>query len=221
MILADEITCEIATQDAVKADLINCSTSLIDSAKGVELLFIGLGAIAALVAAIFAARAFKNAQKQLKLGEAQHRYPLLREILDSLRLIFRHDPASLDSADQLRELTNEANYLMRMWVVFYPKLQNGRVFDRLFHEIGAYFDYLHMARLHVRNYQPNLLKRAKCQKMIQECQTEMAHIEDEMTAILLGLHGHLTSDHQARDDFERMISRINTMGVQLRELQYL
>lgn len=220
MILADAITCQIATPEAVKVDLINCSTSLIDSAKGVELMWIAIGAIAAFLASMFAARAFWNAQKQLKLAEAQHRYPLLREILDAMRPVFEHEPDSLDSQSRLRELTGEANYLLRMWIVFYPQLHGGRVFERFFNSICAYFDYSHMAAIHVREYTASPVSRAKCRIKITECRTEMVSIEDSLTSIFLGLHGNLIKSEKARNELEQMIARLDEMSMELRELQY-
>ncbi|MGP9781845.1 hypothetical protein ACT3UQ_05220 [Glutamicibacter sp. AOP12-B1-11] len=148
MILADEITCEIADPNAAKIDLINCSTSLIDSAKGLELMWIAVGAIGAfgaMLITIFMARyawkAWKSSQEQVQIAKDQmkqsqkiaiesQRIPSTAEFTRALYTVARHlnfwDVTKEDFDTASRELGASSD----KWQLLYGDVfRDGMLFD--------------------------------------------------------------------------------------------
>ncbi|WP_440102411.1 hypothetical protein [Glutamicibacter mishrai] len=153
MILADEITCEVADANAVKIDLIDCSTSLIDSAKGVELMWIAIGAIGAfgaMVITIFMARyawkAWNAAQKQNESTEKQiqltrdlfieaQRVPAVTDYINDLRRLCLYVD-ELDSAQQTKLSASLEHDAVR-WMLTYPTTLERRSLEIISIRIGT------------------------------------------------------------------------------------
>lgn len=132
MILADSITCQVATPNAVKVELINCSTSLIDSAKGVELMWIAIGAIGAfgamlitLVMARYAWKAWNTAQQQLEatkdIALAEKRQAAMPDLLQKLRSLRESFSAGM-SQKQIDGLAQDAYLAADIWAATYPAI---------------------------------------------------------------------------------------------------
>ncbi|PRB78257.1 hypothetical protein CQ012_02390 [Arthrobacter sp. MYb214] len=140
MILADEITCQIADPNAAKVELINCSTSLIDSAKGLELMWIAIGAIGAfgaMLITIFVARyawkAWRTANDQIDLTRTiaveQQRLPALTEFLTALHALVAVDSKVVDEA-KLRSAASEARFKAEIWAISYDQLFRAGSLDK-------------------------------------------------------------------------------------------
>lgn len=132
MILADEITCKVATPDAVKVDLIDCSTSLIDSAKGVELMWIAIGAIGAfgaMVITIFMARyawkAWNTSRMQLvatlDIALADKRLKAVPEFINSVRSL-ADSYGQGKTLEEVIELEESAYLAGELWALTYPAI---------------------------------------------------------------------------------------------------
>lgn len=131
MILADEITCQIADPNAAKVELINCSTSLIGSAKGLELMWIAIGAIGAfgaMLITIFMARyawkAWVTSREQLE--HMRRESSLLRRqpaLVDFLRILRSYYHEAADSPGGLVSPSKEeVNFAADIWLLSYPIL---------------------------------------------------------------------------------------------------
>jgi len=145
MIRADEIICQIADPNAVKVELIDCSTSLIDSAKGLELMWLAVGSIGAffaMVITIFMARyawkAWNTSQDQLELTREialeQQRLPALAEFIKALRLLVFVD-TSKDDVQTARALAREASLHAELWTISYKKIFDSNVVPKIITEI--------------------------------------------------------------------------------------
>lgn len=149
MILADEISCTVATPNAVKVELIDCTTSLIDSAKGVELMWIAIGAIGAFGAMIitlfmarFAWKAWKTSREQLTLTRTiaieQQRLPALTEFLEALHAVVAVDTSVVEEK-KLRSLASEARFKADIWSISYDRIFTsktlGNVISHLENEV--------------------------------------------------------------------------------------
>lgn len=99
MILADAITCRVPTPDAIKIETLTCSSGIMDTAVGVEILIMWLSLVTSSGMAIFAFLAWKNAQAQLRdLQSARRRdeiraatHDLIRAVHDLRRFAFATD----------------------------------------------------------------------------------------------------------------------------------
>lgn len=66
MLLADAITCRVPTPDAIKIESLTCSSSIMDTVDGVEILIMWLSLFVSAGMALFAFLAWNNAQTQLR-----------------------------------------------------------------------------------------------------------------------------------------------------------
>ncbi|GAA1893731.1 hypothetical protein GCM10009715_43630 [Paeniglutamicibacter psychrophenolicus] len=126
MISADAITCHIATPNAVKLELINCTTNLMDTAKGVELFWMMVSALGAVLAAIFAGVAWRTAKKQLKdLHDTRRRDEKRAATVNFVRVIHNLRRYSQDwkyDIGEARSAAGQEQVLFRMVI--------GREIDR-------------------------------------------------------------------------------------------
>lgn len=148
MILADKITCKVATPNAVKVDLIDCSTSLIDSAKGVELMWIAIGAIGAfgaMIITIFMARyawkAWQAAQEQVQTAKEQmkqaqqiaiesQRIPSTAAFTRALYAISRHLNFWDVSEEEFEMASRELGTASDNWQLLYGDVfRDGMLYD--------------------------------------------------------------------------------------------
>jgi len=141
MIRADEITCQIADPNAVKVELIDCSTSLIDSAKGLELMWLAVGSIGAFLAMVitifmahFAWKAWNTSESQLKLTREisleQQRLPALTDFVKALRSLSFIDTSKHTPRDS-GEFAREAQFMAEIWAISYPRIFDSGVLGKI------------------------------------------------------------------------------------------
>lgn len=148
MILADEITCEIADPNAAKVELINCSTSLMDSAKGIELIWIAaaaIGSIGAMIVTLFMARyawkAWQSSQEQIQIARDQMvqnqeiaveslRIPSTIEFTRTLGSISGHLNFWSVSREEFTRLIKQLDATFSQWELFHVDVfRDGRMSD--------------------------------------------------------------------------------------------
>lgn len=170
MILADPINCTIPSMDAlkIKGQEITCTTSLIDSAKGVELIWIAIGAIGAfgamfitLFMARYAWKAWNTAQDQLELTREisleQQRLPALADFIKALRLLVFVD-TSASTEKEARKLAREASLHAELWTISYKKIFDSGVIQSIIAglENDVIWCYRVMAEEHESNQIPGM-----------------------------------------------------------------
>lgn len=134
MITADTIKCNIPTLDAVniQGQELSCTTSLIASAKEIELMWIAIGAIGAfgsLIVTIFMARyawkAWNTAKKQLEHSENEavlnRRQMALIDFLRILRRYF-YDSETSDGGSLSEPSVEDVRFASEVWLLSYPAL---------------------------------------------------------------------------------------------------
>lgn len=137
MILADPINCTIPSMDALKTkgQEITCTTSLIDSAKGVELMWIAIaaiGALGSLIVTIFMARyawkAWQTSRQHLDatlhIALSEKRHHSLPLFLAAVKELYESFDKGL-TAKQIREKEESANVAGELWALTYPTIFNS------------------------------------------------------------------------------------------------
>lgn len=162
MILADPINCTIPSMDVLKTkgQEITCTTSLIDSAKGVELMWIAVAAIGALgsfIVTIFMARyawkAWKSSQEQVQIAKDQmeqsqkiaiesQRIPSTAEFTRALYTISRHLNFWDVTKEEFKTASMELGASSDKWQLLYGDVfRDGVLFDLISTIQSALSDY--------------------------------------------------------------------------------
>lgn len=230
MILADKITCKVATPNAVKVDLIDCSTSLIDSAKGVELMWIAIGAIGAfgaMIITIFMARyawkAWDTARKQLE--HSQSEAVLNRRqaaIVDYLRVLNRyfHD-SKIGTQGLVNPSIEDVRFASDLWLLSYPKIaREDSVWKLLvsFESILARSKALNEISNHEHIGKLGEDYKSSLDEAIVHSSLQARYVLDEMNRVALELHrgekteqAFITSYAHLEESTDRKLRKIDAM----------
>lgn len=207
MILAEEIRCLIPTDTAVKMHEIACSTNATNSSEIWTAVGTCFGVLVTAIMAIFAYKAWRTSQTQLKLTRDiamnEQRIPAL---LDFLEGIEKHAELSGPDSAVSAEAKNRLIFpLHDRWVLTYPEILNAKhlrgtlasIPDLIaaIESLGRYLPAIDSNRDHVE-----FMKLANAKL---DAETFLRELKNEVRNTCLAVHNNTMSALDANAAFEK------------------